>query len=614
MKKLRSVLILLAIAFSFQTMTGTDLLPNEFVITGKLVGLGYKQSQEQDFYVKITHGSEETGIEELVSGKIEDGKFEVRGTIEFPLEVSFRVLAGETVVGSRKFLLQPNFRTKVEVKVILSDYHQVFLKGYEHASTDSEHKFTFTGDLSELGDYHPELTEVFLDCVTYELDGSETYAPFGPVLLDNSKFSIEGDIDGPTGVFMGIEAPSSTRFRSLNLIAIFEPGVNYELGTVGNTEEIVLLADREGFHSKLITDWQSIPEYLELLRQYDLARKTTRHSQTKTDQKLEADLEDNKEPTNETPIITFADSNPPAPECQHVDLTTIPTEVETSLAKPLGYYLEELRQQMDDKRIEFLLPYIHNEDDLQLAWLAYLLSPFTRVGHVYGYDPDFVRRLHSDYFFDRHGTYTYNLEKQNLAVVEELATKFSQEFVSKQIAKRIDLASKLVSLYENDIKLMPGQPAPPFTLLTKDGNSVSLHDVLQKNELVLVNFWDGDSRSRIASIPALKEMHSTYHADGFEIIVVHLTNFTYSRKHGIEHFEFPWIDLTDSDGSNLEDSQSPIVTSYTQPRRWRLFHENSYAAPNGFLIDSEGCIIRRYLSTEELEKVLASRWSEESAE
>lgn len=613
MKKLRSVLTLLAIAFSFQTMIGTDLQPNEFVITGELVGLGYKQSQEQDFYVKITHSREETGIRELVSGKFENRRFELRGTIELPLEVSLRVLAGETKVGSRKFLLHPNFRTKIEVEVINSDYYQVFLKGYEHASTNSERKFSFTGDISELGDYHRKLTEVFLDCVTYELDGSETYTPFSNILLDNGKFSIEGDIEGPTGVFVEFQGSNSI----LVLTAIFEPGVNYELGTVGNSEEIVVVADREGFHSKLITDWKSDPEYLELLQKKNLAfekRKTTRHSEAKTDKKLEVDLENNEELTIETPTISFAASYPPAPECQHVDLNNVPADIETGLARLLGYYIEELEQQLDDKRIEFLLPYIQNENDLQLAWLAFLLSPLDGVGYVRGSNYDFLRRSHFDNFDRYDYSYTYNLQKQILAVVKELATKFSQEFVTKHITERINLASKIVSDYENDIKLMPGQPAPPFTLLTKDGNSVSLHDVLQKNELVLVNFWDRNCGSCIASIPALEEMHSTYHADGFEIIVVHLTNFTYSRRHGIEHFEFPWIDVSDSDNSDPEGSQSPIVTSYTQPRRWRLLHEYSDAAPNGFLIDGEGCIIQRYPSTEKLEKILASRWSEESAE
>lgn len=141
MKKRRSVLTLLAIEFSFQTMIGTDLQPNEFMITDELVDLNEKQSLGQDFDVTVTYGSEETGIEELVSGKLENGRFELRGTVEFPIEVSLRVLAGETEVGSRKFLLQPNFRTRVEVRVTRSDYHRVLLKRYEHASTDLEYKF-----------------------------------------------------------------------------------------------------------------------------------------------------------------------------------------------------------------------------------------------------------------------------------------------------------------------------------------------------------------------------------------------------------------------------------------------------------------------------------------
>jgi len=100
MKKLISVLTLLAIACSFQTMTGTGLQPNEFTITGELVDLSDKQSQKRDLEVKVTYGSEETGIKELVSGKLEIGRFELRGTIELPIEVSLRVLASETVVGA----------------------------------------------------------------------------------------------------------------------------------------------------------------------------------------------------------------------------------------------------------------------------------------------------------------------------------------------------------------------------------------------------------------------------------------------------------------------------------------------------------------------------------
>lgn len=614
MKKLLSVLTLLAIAFSFMTMIGTGSELNKFVITGELVDLKDAQSQEQDLDVKITYGSEETGIEELVSGKLENGMFELQGSIESPKEISLSVLAGETVVGYGEFLLQPNSKTRVEVLISGSTYNIIYLKGYEHSSTNSEHKFTFTGDLSEFGGYHPELTEVFIDCVTYELDGSETYTPFGPVLLDNGKFSIEGDIDGPTGVSIVIEDHSpSDSYSPLFLTAIFEPGVNYEIGTVGNTEEIVVLADQEGVHSKLITDWKSDPEYLELLKQKDLAFEefvTIQNSDDETKQEIESDLEDNEEPIEETPTLTFAAINPPAPECQHVDLTPIPADTETGLAVSDGYErIEELRQQMTDKRIEFLLPTIQNDDDLVIAWLAYLLSglEWNRL------DPIFLRRWHSDgvLIYD---AFTYELDKQKISVLEALTTKYNQNFVTKHITGRIERAFERVSLYQNNKKVIPGQPTPPFTLFTKDGDSVSLHSVLKKNELVLVNFWDSYCDSCIAIIPNLKEMHSTYHAKGFEIIIVHLTRFTYRSRKTFEQNEFPWIDVIDPDDRDLKDWQAPIVTSYTRPGLGVVYETAYSAALIGFLIDGEGCIVRRDMSAEELENVLASRWSEDSAE
>lgn len=614
MKKLLSVLTLLAIAFSFKTMIGTGSELNKFVITGELVDLKNTQSQEQDLVVKVTYGSEETGIEELVSGKLENGRFELQGSIESSKEVILRVLAGETVVGYGEFLLQPNSKTRVEVLMNWSVYNKVYVKGHEHSSIDSERKFTFTGDLSEFGGYHPELTEVFIDCVTYELDGSQTYTPFGPVLLDNGKFSIEGDIDGPTGVSVVIKDHSpSDSYPPLYLTAIFEPGVNYEIGTVGNSEEIVVLADQEGVHSKLITDWKADPEYLELLKQKDLAFEEfikIQSTDDETKQELESDLEDNEEPTEETPTLTFSAINPAAPECQHVNLTPIPADTETGLAVPAGYErVEELQQQMTDKRIEFLLPTMQNDDDLAIAWLAYLLSglEWARM------DPIFLRRWHSDGVLIYDAS-TYELDKQKISVLETLATKYNPDFVTKHITGKIERAFERVSLYQNNKKVIPGQPAPPFTLFTKDGESVSLHSVLQENELVLVNFWDSYCEPCIASIPDLKEMHSTYHAKGFEIIIVHLTRFTYRSRKGFEQNEFPWIDVIDSDNSDLKDWQAPIVTSYTQPGLGLVYETAYSAALNGFLIDGEGCIVQRDLSTEELENVLASRWSEDSAE
>ena len=257
-------------------MADTGLKPNEFLITGELVDLSDSRSQDRDLNVKVTHGTEETGIEELASGKLTDGKFELRGTLELTEEVTLSVLNDDETVGITQFKLCPNTKTTVEVLVdtvyttgytsrfdnwpskIGTDHIYVYLKEYDHSSTDSGRKFTFTGDLSKSFDYHPELTSVWIQGTTYDLDGSESYASYGPVLLDKGKFSIEGDINGPMGVYIRMESRVLSDQRDASLTAIFEPGVNYEIGTLEDTDELVVFADREGIHSKLITAWSPI--------------------------------------------------------------------------------------------------------------------------------------------------------------------------------------------------------------------------------------------------------------------------------------------------------------------------------------------------------------------
>ncbi|MYD46402.1 MAG: redoxin domain-containing protein [Gammaproteobacteria bacterium] len=629
MKMLLSFFGLLVIPFNFvglQMMADTGLKPDEFLITGKLVDLSDSPSHDRDLNVKVTYGTEETGIEELVSGKLRNGKFELRGTLEVPKDVLLSVSNDDDLYGVTQFKLCPNTMTRVEVivdtvyttgytsrfdnwpKKIGTDHTYVYLKEYDHSSTDSERKFTFTGDLSKSFDYHPELTSVWVEGTTYDLDGSELHTSYGPVLLDKGKFSIEGDINGPMGVYILLESRILSDQRDASLTAIFEPGVNYEIGTLEHSEGLVVLADREGFHSKLISDWESDPQHLKLLKQQTFVREqfeTSLDSENGTNQEIESEIEEDEEPTEETPTSTFADTNPPADQCNHVDLSSVPDDTGTGL--PFTTW-QELSNKISERRIELILPFMKS-DDLHLAWFAYLLSPleWSRLS------PLFSMMIHVD-GISLYDASTYELDKQKLTVLEELATKFSPAFVTVHITPRIESARQRISMYEENQKVIPGQPAPPFTLWTKDADSVSLHSVLQENELVLVNFWPQWCRPCDASIPVLKELYSSYNDKGFEIITVQLNRNTDSSIESFEENEFPWIDVIDSDKfqGDLNGWRAPIATSYAAPSRG-IIHDTAFRAePNGFLIDSEGCIVQRDLSTEELKSTLASRWSEES--
>ncbi|MCY3540451.1 MAG: TlpA disulfide reductase family protein [Gammaproteobacteria bacterium] len=626
MKTLLSFLGVLTITFGFverQMMADTSLKPNEFLISGELVDVRDIKSELKDLKVKVSVGNEETGVKELVSGEIRDDKFELQGTIEQPTDVTLSVLRGDDIVNLTQFRLCPNSNTKVEVlsvtvyetvytdrlKEVALDHLYVYLKGYHHLSNDPERKFTFTGDLSKFGGFHPELTYVWVEGRTDKLDGSTTQRYYGPVLLDKGKFSIEGDLDEPMGVYIYVEDGTHSDRIDFGLTAILEPGVNYEIGTLGDTEEIVVLADREGMHSKLITDWKSDPEYLELLEQQTLALEehiTTMNSVDATNRKLESNTEDNEKPNEKKPTSSFAERNPPSDECKHVDMSSVPNDTDKGLSLPSW---QELKYKIQDRRIELLLPYIKNDDDLHLAWLAYELSS---LDWSRGNDPVFAS-FHSDGITVYH-SFTYELDKQKIAVLGELATRFSEQFVAVHITPRIESALQRVSLYENNKKLIPGQQAPSFALVAKGGDSVSLQSVLQENELVLVNFWNLWCEPCIDSIPALKEMYSAYHDGGFEIVTIHLNRNTYRGLESLEENEFPWVDVINSNNGDLTGWEATIETSYSR-MGLGIVYENIFSAePHGFLIDSEGCILRRDLSTEELDSVLASRWSEESAE
>ncbi|MCY3626623.1 MAG: TlpA disulfide reductase family protein [Gammaproteobacteria bacterium] len=567
---------------SCQMMNVAGPQNNSFIINGEIIYVADEPTTEHELRVTVTSNatdeSEEIPPMEITSGEFKNRKIRLRGTVDHAIPVSLNVLKDEEVISSTDFLLLPNSKNKFQVLDNVST-QEVYLKGSDHRSTDPERRFTFSGDLKQFNDYDPELTHVSVYGRSYGLDGSPTkYTKFGPVLLENGKFSIEGDLDKPTLFSLWIEEFGSYSMI-ISLDGIFEPGMKYGVEQVGSTDSFVISADHEGLHTRLVTSWMNDPEYMKLMEQRDLAYAEFEKSfetSDETDPEVASDMEDTEELTAETPDLTFASTNPPSAECQHVDLTTIPADTGTGFTMPAGYErVEEFREQMTDKRIGLLLPIMQNSDDLDLAWMAFQLNPF-------GYDRD----------------------EEKLAALEELATMFSEEFGEQHIAPQIEEVVQRISVIHNDKTVVPGQLAPAFTLDNLEGETVSLHNVLQENELVLVDFWASWCGPCIASFPALKEMYSTYQNEGFEIITVSIDSTLEDWQAGFEKNELPWIDVIDAaDDGELKGWQAPMATAY-----------GVNYIPKGFLIDSEGCIVQRDLHTEELENVLAARWDEESAE
>lgn len=152
--------------------------------------------------------------------------------------------------------------------------------------------------------------------------------------------------------------------------------------------------------------------------------------------------------------------------------------------------------------------------------------------------------------------------------------------------------------FRNDKQLISGQKVPEFTLTNLDGQEVSLSDVLNKNDLVLVDFWASWCGPCVASFPKLKELRSTYLQEGFEIVSISIDRTHEDWVEGSEDHEIPWINL-----GELKSWHGEVAKMY-----------GVHFVPKSYLIDRDSCILQKDLTTTLLEQVLVSQFDEKTAE
>ena len=150
----------------------------------------------------------------------------------------------------------------------------------------------------------------------------------------------------------------------------------------------------------------------------------------------------------------------------------------------------------------------------------------------------------------------------------------------------------------NDKKLVPGQKVTDFTLVNLDGEEVSLFDVLQENNTVLIDFWASWCGPCVASFPKLKELRTAYSHKGFEIVAISIDRTHEEWAEGSENYEIPWINL-----GELESWDGEVATMY-----------GVHFIPKSYLINRDGCILQKDLPIDLLEEVIVSKFAEVSNE
>ena len=156
---------------------------------------------------------------------------------------------------------------------------------------------------------------------------------------------------------------------------------------------------------------------------------------------------------------------------------------------------------------------------------------------------------------------------------------------------------RFLRVVTGDRKLRPKDKVPAFTLPILDGEEVSLYDVLDENDYVVIDFWATSCGPCIAKFPKWKKIYSTYNELGLEIVSICLDLTHEDWEESSQKHQLPWINL-----GEIEDEFLEGLTS----KAFRL-----RGLPRSYLVDSNGCILHTHIFPIELEGFLQTEYGEE---
>ena len=449
--------------------------------------------------------------------------------------------------------------------------------GSSNQVLNSENKFSVSGDLSFIENDSPHTTSAFVWANFVNSEGQRQGKQWGPVLVEDNSFVIEGDVDRPISATLYLRNQSS--FLNATARIILEPQGELKVAKLGNQTQEISAVSGKGYHAQLIESWQQNDEYIAMVEAWTSEQERSRNApdepaessdeaedEATTDS--EEEVADNEEDTDEVDAIELVDVVEPAEGCEDAVAQEEEEEAETVAQAPEYTYPKwyTLRMEAVAYQNEKLQDIAKNHKDPNAQLIAMQMGIFS----------------------------PYEDAEEAIAVWGALAEKFDADFVATYISPELERIELVHTRTLNHEALVPGQKVPAFTLASLDGDDVSLYDLAGKKDMVLIDFWASWCGPCIATFPELKKLHAAYTDEDFEIVGVSVDDNFEDWSGGVEDHQLPWVQLGELKDA---DNGSPVSKSY-----------GINFIPSTFLIDSQGCIYHKNIKPGDLKTFLVDRY------
>ncbi|MYD45351.1 MAG: redoxin domain-containing protein [Gammaproteobacteria bacterium] len=181
--------------------------------------------------------------------------------------------------------------------------------------------------------------------------------------------------------------------------------------------------------------------------------------------------------------------------------------------------------------------------------------------------------------------------EQRIPILEELSEKLPSEVVEKRVTPRLDDLIEFQKKHQANEALRLGTIIPSIEVTLLDQSVVPLSSILQENRVVVLGVWDNYCQWCIEAFERYREFYSRYEKLGFEVVSL---SFEYDRADWEEkskELDLPWINAYAPDGY---DGKISTLYGIQYPRA-------------NYVLDSEGCILKRDLTPNELLDFLGAR-------